>query len=301
VSTAGRIALAALAARGELSFSTVDTVADRWAIFTRYAKSRGAARMELFTRDLARDYGRELAVQVEAGDMAPATAQNYLSAINTVMKAAAGGAWLSVSPVKDCGIEQRSAIRTDAPTTLDRSVFTATLAFVRGACGERAEAIVGLCREIGLRSKEASLLDAKASLRDATNTGRVTIADGTKGGRKRILDIRSRGQVDTLRAAAAIQGVDRSMIPAEQTWRQWREGDLRDLREATRRASGGGLHDLRAAYACERYAALTGHPAPCTGGVIADRALDHSARMTIAEELGHSRVEVVGEYIGGRR
>lgn len=301
MSAAGRVALNALRARGEMSFATVDVVADRWNLFTRFAQAKGIGRMEGVTRELLHDYGCELAVQVEAGDLAPATAQNYVSAVNTVMKAAAGSAWRSVSPVRDCGIERRSAIRADAPPTLDRGVYAATLDAVRGAHGGRAAAIVGLCREIGLRTKEASLLDTIASVRDARTTGRISITAGTKGGRTRFVPIRTEGQLNALSAAAAIQGRDRSMIPGDLTWREWRDNDLRDTRDVVREASGGGLHDLRAACACERYQELTGHLAPCAGGVIANRELDRSARATIAEELGHTRIEVVSEYVGGRR
>ena len=58
-------------------------------------------------------------------------------------------------------------------------------------------------------------------------------------------------------------------------------------------------HD-RAAYACERYETLTGHPAPVLGGVITDRDQDREARERISAELGHGRIDVVSEYIGGR-
>jgi hypothetical protein len=50
----------------------------------------------------------------------------------------------------------------------------------------------------------------------------------------------------------------------------------------------------------ERYEALTGHPAPVMGGHIDDRQADRDAREQISHELGHDRIEVVAEYIGGR-
>jgi hypothetical protein len=45
---------------------------------------------------------------------------------------------------------------------------------------------------------------------------------------------------------------------------------------------------------------LTGWAAPVAGGEIADRDADREAREQIAEELGHGRIDVVSEYIGGR-
>lgn len=63
-----------------------------------------------------------------------------------------------------------------------------------------------------------------------------------------------------------------------------------------------GFHELRAAYACERYEQLTGHAAPVHGGHCyrIDRDLDQQARQQISLELGHYRVDVVSAYIGGR-
>ena len=82
--------------------------------------------------------------------------------------------------------------------------------------------------------------------------------------------------------------------------RKWREGELREARELVQAATGGGLHDLRAAYACARYQHLTGHAAPCTGAAIQDKDRDAAARLAISEELGHGRADVTSEYLGGR-
>ena len=160
--------------------------------------------------------------------------------------------------------------------------------------------MVELCRELGLRSKEASLIDARAALAEAKERGAVTVDAGTKGGREREVPITSPAQVQALERAAEAQGGDRSMVPEEQSWAAWREGDLREARDLVQAATGGGLHDLRAAYACQRYQELTGHAAPCAGGEILDRDRDAAARMAVAEELGHGRAEVTSEYVGGR-
>jgi hypothetical protein len=94
-------------------------------------------------------------------------------------------------------------------------------------------------------------------------------------------------------------------MPPDQNWKEWREGGLRDARESIQNATGGnatggGLHELRASYASERYEAMTGHSAPCNGGKIEDKQIDCDSRMQIAQELGHGRIDVVSEYIGGR-
>jgi integrase len=285
-----------------MSYSTAATVGERWAQFVQWAREEeGINKMEQIDREMVERYGHELAERVENGEMSPAYAQNLVSAVNSVMSIATGGSWASVSPTKDCGIAERSHVREDAPGALDRAVYERALDAVRSELGERAGAIVELCREFGLRSKEASLLDAKSALREAETRGVVTISAGTKGGRDREVPIVHDRQIAALERAAEAQGRDHSMIPSDQSWREWREGTLRDVREIVKAETGGGLHDLRSSYACERYEALTGHAAPVAGGVIEDRQADREVREIISAELGHGRIDVVAEYIGGRK
>lgn len=75
---------------------------------------------------------------------------------------------------------------------------------------------------------------------------------------------------------------------------------------AYRIIKGYGLttfHELRAAYACQRYAEITGHSAPVHGGTLyqQNRVLDRDARQQISRELGHRRIDVVSAYIGERK
>ncbi|MBI3774834.1 MAG: integrase, partial [Gammaproteobacteria bacterium] len=57
--------------------------------------------------------------------------------------------------------------------------------------------------------------------------------------------------------------------------------------------------DLRAAYACERYEQITGHPAPVVAGERqANKHDDQTARQIIAQELGHGRIDVAAAYLG---
>ena len=298
---AGQVALENSAKSGAVSFSTAATNGERWNSFTAWAKENDVKKMENVTPELVREYGRDLAEKVTAGEMAAATAQNYVSAVNSVMAIATKGEWQSVSPTKDCGIEQRSAIRQDAPGALDRAAYSRAVEAVRDQVGERAGAVVELARELGLRSKEASLLDARAALAEAQLRGAVTISEGSKGGREREVLITSQAQHEALGRAAQAQGEARAVMPASEDWQSWREGALRDARELVQAHTGGGLHDLRASYACERYEALTGHAAPCAGGEIQDRAADQAARLEISAELGHGRAEVAAEYLGGRK
>lgn len=167
---------------------------------------------------------------------------------------------------------------------------------------ERVAAAVGLSREIGLRSREAFLTDAKRVLRKARTQAVIFIRDGTKGGRgQREIPIHSERMLKALENAAKIQGSHRSLIPAAETWAQWREGGLRDGREALQDMGIANYQDLRAAYACERYQTITGHPAPVLGGRIMDRDLDRLAREVIRRELGHKSADIAAAYVGGRQ
>ena len=151
--TAGQYALNNSARDGAVSFSTAATNGDRWQSFADWAKDEGVKKMENVSPELVQQYGQELAERVASGDMAPATAQNYVSAVNSVMSIATKGEWQSVSPTKACGIEQRSAVREDAPGSLDRAAYGRAVEAVRAEVGERAGAVVELARELGLRSR----------------------------------------------------------------------------------------------------------------------------------------------------
>jgi len=137
-------------------------------------------------------------------------------------------------------------------------------------------------------------------LQEARERGLVTIVDGTKGGRIRTVPVLQEQQLRALANAAMHQGVGRSLIPVGQNWKQFRENTLRQGRIPLQQVGITGYHDLRAAYACDRYQKITGHPAPVIAGGIVDKQLDRLAREQISSELGHGRIDVVSEYIGGR-
>lgn len=298
---AGDLALTKARQKKSISFSTAATQSARWNSFCTWAREIGVKKMENVTREIVIIYGKKLAYEVDSDKMSPATAQNYVSAVNAVMSIATVGRWKSISPTHDCHIENRTSVRTEAPGAIDRSAFEKSVQAVREDVGDRAAAIVELARNFGLRSKEASLLDAKSALEHAKRYGTIKISDGTKGGLARTVPILDAQQIETLVRAAHAQGNARAVMPMECNWKTWREGQLRDSREIVQAMINDGLHDLRSAYACERYHTLTGHPAPCAGGIIQDKDIDLSARLQIAHELGHARIDVVSEYIGGRK
>ncbi len=280
------------AAKSGLSYSSVATLGQRWSDFVVFAKSHGVGSMEKVSRELVGAYAKNI---MDRG-LSAATVQNRISAINSVMKAATSCRWESISP-RSLGAPQRSFVRTESPQGLDRALVTEA----QKGLDPRAAAILGLARELGLRAREASLIDAKGALREAISKGEIRITEGTKGGRARIVPILDHRQVEALKAAAAVQGKDGSMVPTGTSLKAFR-GTLDTAREAIKEVTGQGLHALRAAYAVDRYKSLTGADAPVVAGRrLVDKATDHAAREIIARELGHGRTEVTASYLGSAR
>ena len=91
-------------------------------------------------------------------------------------------------------------------------------------------------------------------------------------------------------------------MPPDTSYKQWRTHRYNQWHAMTKQSPINGFHDMRAAYACERYQAITGYPAPVIAGKRqADKALDKKARTILAQELGHNRTDVVAAYIGSSR
>jgi hypothetical protein len=112
---------------------------------------------------------------------------------------------------------------------------------------------------------------------------------------------------ETLARTLAIRPAgSRNLIAPSETYAQVaiaRDSELNRAREVLHAQSLPGYHDARAAYACERYQTLTGRAAPVVSGqrpTATERASDASARMVIARELGHGRIDVLAAYVGGR-
>jgi hypothetical protein len=254
---------------GNGHYGTVTGHAERWRQFVTWCRDERDIRdARLIDKEVVQDYGKSLRDKVDAG-MSPAYAQNLLSSVNVVMQ----------------------AMRSDRQ--------------LRQNGHERVAATVEVARALGLRLKEASLLNARIALGQMKKHGAVNITAGTKGGRGHRVDRWvpvSGAAAGCLVRAARAQGTGRNLIPSHLTWRQWYShihhvwASVRDDFRLKK------IHDLRAAYACDRFRQLAGSAAPVIAGrLCVDRSTDRAARQTIAQELGHARIEVVDTYIGSAR
>lgn len=157
-----------------------------------------------------------------------------------------------------------------------------------------------------MRLREAILADLPRLSREANDLGRINIQDGTKGGRAGAsaprwiaMDEHVRGALSFARQVSPAGS--RNLIAPSESFLNVLQKIVRPARDILHAHNLRGFHELRAAYACERYEQITQHCAPINGGQCCqvDRKLDQVARRQISYELGHGRIDVVAAYIGG--
>jgi len=291
-------------------YGTVKAHSDRWQAFVRWCRSEdgpGFNDARQIDRQTLLDYAGYLRQQVEQGELAIATAQNRLSSANRTMAALRGDQYVKVSsPSKALGL-QRTTVRTAAPQGQDREQVKRIVEALCEYQLPRAAAIVQLARATGMRLREAILADLPRLKHEAEQYGKINIQDGTKGGRSGASAprwIREDDHIhDALRFAEKVSPDDsRNLLAPNERYLDFLQGIVGPARDILHKNNLKGFHELRAAYACERYEQITHHPAPINGGHCyqLNRHLDQEARVQISYELGHGRIGVVSAYIGGR-
>ena len=297
---AGKNALADRYGQGH--FSTRATHEDRWNKFTQYLKQQGINDARKIDQSTVLDYAEQLKQLVNSGDVSVAYAQNVLSTVNIVLETMRKDSILTIKPAQYVG--ERTNVRSEAPRTDDRRQLQKPIKYLHAKNETRVAITAQLARDFGLRFKEASMLDASKALKQANRLNRINITQGTKGGRgkgqDRWVSINPQN-LETLKQAKAIQGKDTNLIPSNKTYVQWRDHAYYQWRIANQQANTEikGFHDMRAAFACERYQEITGYPAPAiTGQRQAPKAIDTQARLILSQMLGHNRIDVIAAYVG---
>ena len=266
----------------------------------------GIKTLNQIERSHVQSFAEHLNERHENGTLRDASPSTMLSGVNSAMKIARQDSKLLVNPVREAGLPSRTHI-----STVDRSASQADHDDAKSAISARLAAQLDLQREIGLRFKESSLINAQKILHEAETKGQIRIFSGTKGARPRELPITSQAQIDALRQAANIQGKDRSLVPNHQTWAQYQNQSYREI-TATKI---DGFHSERHHYANSRYESITGVKSPVQAGVehkqhithianqmgislLEAKQLDFRARMLVSHELGHSRISITNNYLG---
>lgn len=281
-------------------YNTVAAHKERFDKFIAFAKDEGISDAQKITQDTLDKY----AEQVADSGYSISYAQNLISSVNVVLSALSGTNTLKVSPSEAVG--QRSHVRTEVPGGIERTAVKTAGGSMREAGLNRAAAVIGLAREFGLRGKEACIGELNRWAKEAATQQAINITEGTKGGRGREVDrwipVTASGLEALNRALEASPEGSRNLLAAGEKYIQFVNGELNRARTHLKAAGIEKYHDLRSAYACERYQQLTGFQAPVlTGGVMtADRDSDWAAREVLTNALGHGRIDVIASYIGGR-
>ncbi|WP_448119628.1 integrase domain-containing protein [Pseudomonas serbica] len=291
-------------------FVTVKAHSDRWQAFVRWCRSEevpGYNDARQIDRRTLQDYAAYLRQQIQQGELCIATAQNRLSSVNRTLAALRGDQDVRIANPSQALGQQRSTVRTRSPDGQDRQQVRRVLEVLGERQHERVAAIVRLARETGMRLREAILADLPRLQREAERLGRINIQDGTKGGRSGASAPRWVVANEEVKAALklarhASPTGSRNLLARDESYAAFLQQTVLPAREALHEQELKGFHELRAAYACERYEQLTGHAAPVNGGHCyrIDRDLDQQARQQISVELGHNRIDVMSAYIGGR-
>ena len=293
---------------------TIAAHSDRWKLFCEWAKTQAIKDARQISNHTLKSYAGYLKARLngQGKPIAVSTAQNRLSTCNTVLKALRGNSDIAINPAEALDAK-RSHIRTEPPE-LSREKLAAAQQELCNQGHNRIAALLGLCRELGLRSREAALLDCQKALAQAKDNSCIDVERGTKGGRgKSTVTSPSRVQrlvpvsdtaMNALETAATLQQQQHkdNLVPKNQR--------LPDFLSSVRHYSGAVLkkhglknrHDLRAAYACERYRQITHNDAAVIAGKRkCPKSLDRKAREVVAQELGHHRTDVLASYLGSAR
>ncbi|KTC39035.1 integrase [Pseudomonas sp. ABAC61] len=308
LSYAGRQALEDLFAGGH--FPTVKAHSDRWQAFVRWCRSEngpGYNDARQIDQQTLNSYAAYLRQLIRQGELCIATAQNRLSSVNRTLAALRGDQDVRIaSPSHTLG-QQRSNIRTHAPEGQDYQDVQRVAPALADQHHERVAAIVMLARTTGMRLREAILADLPRLDREAKHFGRINIQNGTKGGRSgasapRWIIVTEQVNAALRLARDASPPQSRNLLAAGESYAAFLQQTVLPARETLHAHGLNGFHELRAAFACERYEQLTGQKAPVNASrwYRTDRSLDQQARRQISLELGHNRIDVVSAYIGGR-
>lgn len=302
---AGHQALRDLYGRGH--FGTVASHAQRWRQFCHWARSNHGINDACTINQLLLDnYAADLAERVEDETLAVSYAQNLIVSANITLEALREDKTIRIeSPASWVG--KRHTIRTRVPDGMDWSDIDRLVACLRQKNLHRAAIIVLLCRSFGIRLREAILANYTDWHRQARECGQIDIREGTKGGRGKEVDrwvpVSDRGLL-ALREAIHVrkQLGGQNLLRSDEMFDDLvNAGEVHRARKILHEFGIKGYHELRAAWACERYEEMSGGVAPVLqAGTSPGQKNDEQFRLNLARELGHDRIDVVAAYIGAR-
>ena len=293
---------------GRGHYGTVAAHTQRWGQFCVWLQAEfGVRDAKDISLVMIEEYSQTLGERVQEDLVAVSYAQNLLSTVNVVLEAMRGNREMRIESPSD-RVGQRSTVRTEPPTGLDWDVVDEVTLRLHRVGLRRAKVVVKFARAFGLRQREATLGHIATWGRQMWEQGAIDIREGTKGGRgkevERWVPVSPRGK-QALAEASSVRdtmGCIGNLLRHGESIDEFVNcGEVHRARCHLHEFGIKGYHDLRAAWACERYQQLTGSPAPVFQPTNpADSETDRQAREILSRELGHDRIDVVAAYIGGR-
>ena len=262
-------------------------------MFAEQLKQQGFdVRSHMSAQDLKGRHINALVRQWKADGISAATMKNRMAVVRWwAEKIGNSGA---VKSNLELGIENRQYVTNESKAlTLDEIDLSKTDTEI--ALSIRLQSAFGLRREESMKFVAAYALNGQTP-KDAD---RIRLkASWAKGGRARIIPVTNDQQRALLMEVLRTVGTG-SLIPANKSYKT----HLALFEKQTAALGIGRTHGLRHDYAQRRYAQPMGFDCraldPDRELSEEEKAKDKEIRLQIAEELGHSRVNITSVYLGG--
>jgi hypothetical protein len=289
-------------------FATVAAHSQRWSIFSNWLRTEhNVLDARSITNEIILKYTSHLTQLVMDNKIAASTATNRVSTVNVVLAIMRGDDKVRIDKISEALGFRRSHIRRTHPDGIYLMAVEELHAGLILAGFSRVAAIVGLARSTGMRLREAILADLPRLRSESEKYALINIQDGTKGGRggahaPRWVPV-TKAVRDAIEFALDMSPVgSRNLLAIDETYIGFINRVVKPSRKIIHQYRFRGFHELRAAYACERYQQLVGRPAPLIshagGRASSDKVRVRHARQTISRELGHERIDVTNAYLG---
>lgn len=178
------------------------------------------------------------------------------------------------------------------------------------AYSKHAAAQLLMIKAFGLRRMEALSFKPNRNWEnlEGSEHGVIRVRDGTKGGRERILVVRTDEQVHALKYAKEVAGAKPAATigypykSLEESCQHYNYV-LRKF-GLTKKELGVTGHGLRHQYAHTRFEELADKPAPVKANgsqSVQDPAVEAYAKARVSEDLGHSRTTITSAYMGSAK
>jgi len=289
---------------GDGHHQTVQAHIERSRLFYNWLNEEHEIRdIRKVTNSLFSEYALYLKMLLDEEDISIATATNRISSVNVVMQIMREDQKIRINKIHAALGERRCYIRRSIPDGMDISQVHNLHQQLIANCFNRSAAIVLLARSTGMRLRECILADLPRLTKESANN-RINIQDGCKGGRSGAFAPRWISVTDEILFAleyarkVSHEG-SRNLLALNESYVSFLRKEVNPSRSIMKLHGVKGPHELRAAFACDRYKDLVGIAAPVFPRQDKpDRAVVRVARQIISRELGHERPEVTNSYIG---